>query len=72
MKGCSAFPKAPVLLEPHHQIVKCHIQALGEAFTPSTEMQLAYSTAPTNRAISVRVPSTSQIYLFKNYPYSIG
>ena len=26
MKGYSAFPKAPALLEPHHQIVKCHIQ----------------------------------------------
>ena len=26
MKGYSAFPKAPALLEPHHQIVYCHIQ----------------------------------------------
>ena len=26
MKGCSVFPKAPALLEPHHQIVKCLIQ----------------------------------------------
>ena len=26
MKGCSIFPKAPALLEPHHQIVSCHIQ----------------------------------------------
>ena len=26
LKGYSAFPKAPVLLEPHHQIVYCHIQ----------------------------------------------
>ena len=25
MKGYSAFPKAPVLLEPHHQIVYSHI-----------------------------------------------
>ena len=25
MKGCPAFPKAPALLEPHHQIVLCHI-----------------------------------------------
>ena len=25
-KGYSAFPKAPALLEPHHQIVHCHIQ----------------------------------------------
>ena len=26
IKGYSEFPKAPVLLEPHHQFVKCHIQ----------------------------------------------
>ena len=26
MKGYSAFPKAPALLEPHHQIASCHIQ----------------------------------------------
>ena len=26
MKGYSTFPKALALLEPHHQIVKCHIQ----------------------------------------------
>ena len=26
MKGYSAFSKAPALLEPHHQIVQCHIQ----------------------------------------------
>ena len=25
MKGCSAFSKAPSSLEPHHQIVLCHI-----------------------------------------------
>ena len=26
MKGYFTFPKAPALLEPHHQIVQCHIQ----------------------------------------------
>ena len=26
MNECSAFLKAPTLLEPHHQIVQCHIQ----------------------------------------------
>ena len=26
MKGYSAFPKAPALLKPHHQIVECYIQ----------------------------------------------
>ena len=26
MKECSAFPKVSASLEPHHQIVQCHIQ----------------------------------------------
>ena len=36
MKRYSAFPKAPLLLEPHHQIVWCHIQdtRCWEGFTP--------------------------------------
>ena len=34
-KGFSTFPKAPVLLEPHHQIVLCHIQyTRWESLTP--------------------------------------
>ena len=38
MKGYSAFPKAPALLEPHHQIVYGHILDTrvfwgGEGFT---------------------------------------
>ena len=43
MKGYSAFPKAPALLEPHHQIVQCHIQD-----THSGES--VYSTAPADWA----------------------
>ena len=36
MKGYSVFPKAPALLEPHHQIAYCHIQdtRCGEGLTP--------------------------------------
>ena len=36
MEGCSAFPKAPALLEPHHQIVLCHNQDThwGKGLTP--------------------------------------
>ena len=37
MKGYSAFPEAPSLLEPHHPLVYCHI--------PYAEMQSAYSKA---------------------------
>ena len=44
--GYSVFPKAPALLEPHHQIFWCHIRdsRLGQSYS-STEMQLVYSTA---------------------------
>ena len=50
MKRCSAFPKAPALLEPHHQLVSWHIQDtrwVGEVL-PSVEKQSVYSTAPAN------------------------
>ena len=30
MKRCSVFPKAPALLEPHHQTLYCHIQDTRE------------------------------------------
>ena len=47
MKGYSAFPKAPALLKPHHQIVSCYIQDTQMAgdLNPSAEMQLVYTTA---------------------------
>ena len=41
MKGYSAFPKAPALLEPHDQIVQCYIQD-----TNSADVQSMYFTAP--------------------------
>ena len=52
MKGYSAFPKAPALLEPHHQIVSCHIQDTrwGGSYS-SAEVPSVYSTAPANWAI---------------------
>ena len=52
--GYSAFPKAPVLLEPHHQIVQCHIQDTHWAGSyPSAEKQLVYSTAPADWANAI-------------------
>ena len=47
MKGYSIFPKAPALLEPHHQIVLCHILGTywGGSYL-SAEMLLVYSAAP--------------------------
>ena len=34
MKGYSVFPKVPALLEPHRQIVKCHIRTLDLRVLP--------------------------------------
>ena len=46
MNRCSAFPKAPALLECHNQIVPCHIQDTrsGETYF-SAEIQSVYSAA---------------------------
>ena len=46
MKGYSALPKALALVEPHHQIVLCHIQdTFGRGSYPSAEMPSVYSIA---------------------------
>ena len=46
IKMYSAFPKAPALLEPHHQIILVSYpgHSLGESY-PSAEMQSVYSEA---------------------------
>ena len=47
MKGCSAFPKVPELLEPHHQIVKSHVQENRlEWVLPLWRDPVGVSTAP--------------------------
>ena len=48
MKWYSAYPKAPALLEPHHQIVYSQIQDTGRR--GSYPFELVYSTAPTDWA----------------------
>ena len=51
MKGYSAFPQDPALLEPHHKIVKCHIQdTRGGDLTPQ-QKRSRNSTAPADWAI---------------------
>ena len=53
MKGYSIFPNAPVLREPHHQIVKCYIQdTCREESYLSTKMKSVYSTTPADLAKS--------------------
>ena len=51
MKRYSAFPKAPALLEPHHQIVYFISRTLvgGESY-PSAKKQSVYSTPPADWA----------------------
>ena len=56
-KGCFRFPKASALLEPHYQIVYCHIQDTlivcvcgARGSYPSAEVQSVYSTAPADWA----------------------
>ena len=54
--GYSGFLKAPALLEPHHQIVSCHIPDtpwVGGGSYPSAEVQSVSSTAPAERNGSV-------------------
>ena len=51
MKGCAEFPKAPSLVEPHPQIILCHIQDTRWAGSySSAEKQLVHSTAPVDWA----------------------
>ena len=51
MKVYFKFSKAPALLKPHNQSVKCHIQdtCWRESY-PSVEMQSVYSKAPADWA----------------------
>ena len=52
MKGYSAFPKAPALLEPHHQIVIVISRTLvGGVSYASAKKQSVYSTAQADWAI---------------------
>ena len=50
MKGYTAFPKAPELLEPHHQIFRVISRTLIGKFYPSAEKESVYSTARFNWA----------------------
>ena len=51
IKGYSAFPKVPRLLEPHHQTVYSHKQDTRWGSDPSAEKQSVYSTAPVDWAM---------------------
>ena len=66
IKEYSAFPKSPALLEPHYQIVSCHIVisrtlvgVWGGSFS-SAGIQLLYSTAPADLAMGCFEANLSQ------------
>ena len=62
MKGYSALPKPPALLEPHHQTVECHIQGTRSGVSyPSAEVESVYSTAPADWARNLLKISTLNI-----------
>ena len=47
-KGYFAFSKAPALLKPHHQIVKCHIQGTRWGRLTLPQKWKFYDTSVTN------------------------
>ena len=69
IKGYSAFPKAPALLEPHHQIILCYIQDTRlRGSYPSAEMLSVYTAAPTNlryQCITITNVVMNRIFYYK-------
>ena len=69
IKEYSAFPKAPLLLEPHHQIVKCHIHdtRCGWGSYPSLKKQSVYFTASPDCASSCELIVLAYLYYYHIY-----
>ena len=64
IKGYSAFPEDPALLDPHQQIVECHIKDLRwESLTLSSEMLSVYSAAPAQLG---HIPITCNLVSYQN------
>ena len=72
-KGYSAFPKAPALLEPRNQIVKCHSQGTSwGGYYPSAEMHSVYSTTPADWASLIGLVTWDNITVYKLSEYLIS
>ena len=56
-KKYSAFPKAQALLEPHYQIVLCHIQDIrkGWSYSPAEKNSMDSTAQPTGQGKQVKV-----------------
>ncbi len=62
MKGHSEFPKAPALLELHHQIVYCHIQDTpGGGVLPLCRCAVSvfYSPSRLDKAVNVSLQAST-------------
>ena len=66
MKRYSGFIKVPTLLEPHYQIVQCHIHSLGE-FCLSAEMQSVHSNPQPSGLVCVHAHTCIHIYSANMY-----
>ena len=67
----STFPKAPVLLVPHHQIVLCHIpDTHWESLTLSTKMQSMYFAAPADFGIIIWLGF--HIHIYHHHHHHLG
>ena len=72
MKRYSAFPKAPALLEPHHQIVKCHIQdTRWGGHTPLQRSSRCILQPQPTGQISIRIKKSTDFWLRNNHILSI-
>ena len=83
VKGHSAFPKAPALLEPYHQIVKCHIQdtrwrvlplrrhAAGIFYSPSRRGQDRYDFTEGDSINNGNVFFKKQFYFSEFFPINV-
>ena len=63
MKRYSAFPKAPALLEPHHQVVQCHIQDTRLGILPLCRGAVSVFYSP-SRLGNSKIRWTASIYIY--------
>ena len=70
MKGYSAIPKAPALLEPRHQIVQCYIQNIRWGCITSLQRSNWFILQPQSTGQSIWhslywIPNSSQLWRYK-------
>ena len=74
-KRHSAFPKSPLLLEPHHQIVYCHIQNTRRGWVLplcKDAVGVFYSTSRLSNSISVWLVDYHKESTDQRYAWAVG